>query len=87
MTDEYTGLNATATAILFADVSGLLPPVAVHDDLACEYDSPCSWAAPGVLANDRSLSGGSLEVLEALDASAGSVEVSANGSVTYTPPK
>jgi Bacterial Ig domain len=67
--------------------AGLLPPVApvgVPDTYSMKHDRPTTIPAPGVLANDLDLIGGTTAIKTA-DPTHGTVVLRSNGGFTYTP--
>lgn len=62
-------------------------PVAVNDSGSTFEDTPLVVAAPGVLANDSDGDGDNISLEKIDDPSHGTVELSADGSFTYTPDK
>jgi len=61
------------------------PPVAADDAYSVNEDGTLIVAAPGVLANDTDLDGGSLSVAGYTQPAGGFVALNADGSFTYTP--
>ena len=86
MTDQGTGLNATATAQI--TIPKPLAPVATDDRYTCVWGAAsCSVpAGQGLLLNDTSPSGAPIVVVGAPTPSAGTLSVSPNGSFTWLPP-
>jgi hypothetical protein len=75
------GLTTDATVKISVPCPAATPPVAVDDVYSCPYGAPCSPPASpagGILANDRSPTGGNLTV-DAI------VTQPPAGSVTFTP--
>jgi|GEM_PF-4547766 len=71
--------------LLFGPGHGFGPPVAVSDSYNVLHNHALSVAAPGVLANDSSGSGGALSAVLQSNPGHGSLTFNANGSFTYTP--
>ena len=65
--------------------AGLLTLVAVNDSYSVRHDRTLTIAAPGVLANDVGIGGGSTAVLNAGPSHAAQFTLQANGSVAYRP--
>ena len=67
--------------------AGLLPPVApvgIPDTYSMKHDRPTTIPAPGVLANDLDLIGGTTAIKTA-NPTHGTVDLRSNGGFTYTP--
>ncbi|HEX2293040.1 MAG TPA: tandem-95 repeat protein [Gaiellaceae bacterium] len=78
------GLSATGTvAVTVAPVNDA--PVAAPDGFATDEDTVLEVDAPGLLANDTDVDTASVSAIEVTDPAGGSVEVSPDGSFTYTP--
>src|SRR5204863_270699 len=60
-------------------------PDAVDDSYTVSQDTPRSVLAPGLLANDTDVDGGTLTSGSPSDPPHGSVSLSSNGSFTYAP--
>jgi hypothetical protein len=85
------GATATATVTLVVTCPPATPPVAVDDVYSCPYGAPCSPPASpagGILANDRSPTGGTLAV-EAIvtQPAVGTLTFTSTGSFEFTPPR
>ena len=83
MTDSGTLLNSSATVTLLVGTTAL---VVLDDVVGCPYKFVCNRSAPGLLGNDLSPNGGTLEVVGTPVASTGTLVVAADGSFVYTPP-
>ena len=84
VTDADTLLNSTATVTL---VVGAVAPVAADDVFGCPYKVDCVVADPGLLGNDATSNGGTLQVVGTPVVSAGTLRLASNGSFVYTPPR
>ena len=60
-------------------------PSAVDDAYAATEDQPLTVAAPGVLANDTDVEGGTLSAVLVTGPANGTIALNADGSFTYTP--
>jgi VCBS repeat-containing protein len=65
--------------------SGNTPPVAVDNAYATNAETELSIAAPGVLGNDTDADGDPLTAIPNVDPPNGILNLSADGSFTYTP--
>lgn len=90
-TDSFTYLvtDSTGSSNIASVTLNITPvndaPVAVADAYPGSEDTPLTIAAPGVLANDTDVEGGTLTAVVAAQPANGSVVVNSNGSFTYTP--
>ena len=64
---------------------GAATPTTVNDAFATPYLTPLNITAPGVLANDNSNGGGAMTAELISSTSNGTLSLSANGGVSYTP--
>jgi len=60
-------------------------PVAVNDSYTTAEDTTLNVAAPGVLANDTDVDGGTLSAVLVSQPTHGSLTLNSNGSFTYVP--
>jgi len=80
------GTEDSAAATVTIDVGSVNdPPVASDDGYTTDEDTPLAVGAPGVLANDTDTEGDALSALLAVAPSSGILDLSADGSFTYTP--
>jgi len=81
--DNANGSDAGAVYHTHAEAN--TAPQAVGDFAMTDEDTPISFGAPGVLANDVDVDSDTLEAVKLTDPNHGEVTFSADGAFTYTP--
>ena len=81
--DGVADSNVATVSITVVAVND--PPVAAGDNYSTNEDTTLTVAAPGVLANDTDVDGDALTAIVVSGPSHGTLTLSANGSISYTP--
>ena len=91
VTTDDQGSSGTGGALADVDTVSITvdpvndAPTAAGDAYSTDEDTALNVAAPGVLANDSDVDGGSINAVKVSDPAHGSVTLNGNGSFTYTP--
>src|SRR5207245_1667769 len=75
--------NVATVAITVTAVND--PPVAAHDSVGSEEDTPLMVDASGVLGNDADIDSATITAVVVTNPAHGTLALSANGSFIYTP--
>jgi hypothetical protein len=84
--DNYTANCSTTVTVNQGGGTTNNPPVAQNDEYNTQQDALLSIIAPGVLGNDNDPDGNNMTALLVTDVSAGTLNLSADGSFTFDPP-
>lgn len=89
-TFTYRAVNAAgpgfASTVTIVVTTPSVPPTTTNDSFLTSFNTPLSIAAPGLLANDNSNGGGAMSAQLVTGVTAGTLNLNANGSFSYTPP-
>ncbi|MCG6939356.1 MAG: Ig-like domain-containing protein [Gammaproteobacteria bacterium] len=85
-TDKDGATANCSTTVTVNTVGANRAPVAQNDEYNTQQDALLSVLAPGVLVNDNDPDGDPMTAVLDVDVSAGTLNLSANGSFTFDPP-
>jgi len=85
VTDRNNTQASCSTIVTVSAAAGNVAPVAQNDEYNTEEGVQLSILAPGVLGNDNDPDGDPMTAVLDVDASNGTLSLSANGSFTYDP--
>jgi hypothetical protein len=83
--DGHGNLSSPAQVFILPTVVHNGPPFAIDDSYSTPENMPLTVSAPGVLANDGDITGGSVTAVLASNPSHGSLLLNWDGSFTYAP--
>jgi Big-like domain-containing protein/prealbumin domain-containing protein len=81
------GLSSSAPATVSISITAEVPPTSVDDAYATDENATLTVARPGVLLNDAAGSGSPLTAVSAGKPAHGTLQLTSDGSFTYTPAK
>ena len=84
-TYHVTNTNGSSNVVTVAIAVNGLAPTTTADSYTTPFNTTLTVAAPGVLANDTTNGGGTMSAVLVSGVAHGTLTLSANGSVSYTP--